>query len=88
MSRRRVLLADDHAGTLRSWRALLEPEFDVIGTVGDGQALVDAHERLSPDVIVTDITMPVLSGIVAAERILRRIRRRASFLPRSTRTVR
>ena len=72
MSRRRVLLADDHAGTLRSWRALLEPEFDVVATVADGEALVEADERLSPDVIVTDIVMPGVSGIVAVERILRR----------------
>ena len=72
MSRRRVLLADDHAPTLRLWRTLLEPEFDVVGTVGDGESLVDAAERLAPDVIVSDIVMPRMSGITAAETILRR----------------
>jgi DNA-binding NarL/FixJ family response regulator len=72
MTRRRVLLADDHAPTIHLWRTLLEPEFAVIGTVSDGQALVDAAEQLSPDVIVTDIVMPGMSGIVAAEIILRR----------------
>ena len=71
MPRGRVLLADDHAGTLRSWRALLEPEFEVVGSVGDGQALVDAFNRLGPDVIVTDIGMPGINGIAAAEVILR-----------------
>ena len=72
MTRTRVLLADDHAGTVARWRDLLEPEFDVVATVGDGAALVDANERLQPDVIVTDVVMPGLSGIVAAELILRR----------------
>lgn len=72
MSRKRVLLADDHAATIQLWRALLEPEFEIVGTVGDGQALVDAAERLDPDVIVTDIVMPGMSGIAAAGAILRR----------------
>src|SRR5262245_9626728 len=70
--KRTVLLADDHAATLQVWRALLEPEFDVIGTVGDGGALVDAYDRLRPDVIVSDIGMPAINGIAAAEIILRR----------------
>jgi DNA-binding NarL/FixJ family response regulator len=72
MSRTRVLLADDHAPTMKRWRDLLEPEFEVVGTVTDGRALVDAAERLVPDVIVTDIVMPTLNGIAAAETILRR----------------
>jgi DNA-binding NarL/FixJ family response regulator len=72
MDRRRVLLADDHAATLLCWRALLEPEFEIVGTVRDGEALVDAFERLKPDAIVTDVGMPRLNGIFAAERILRR----------------
>jgi DNA-binding NarL/FixJ family response regulator len=66
-----VLLADDHAETLRSWRALLEPEFEVVGAVSEGQALVEAYERLGPDVIVSDIVMPDIDGIAAAEMILR-----------------
>ncbi len=72
MNRRRVLLADDHAATMQLWRTLLEPEFEIVGTASDGQALVDAAGRLSPDVIVTDIVMPGMNGIVAAEAILRR----------------
>jgi DNA-binding NarL/FixJ family response regulator len=72
MDRRRVLLADDHGATLQSWRALLEPEFEVVGAVSDGRALVDAYDRLRPDVIVTDIGMPGVSGLVAAETIVRR----------------
>jgi DNA-binding NarL/FixJ family response regulator len=72
MTRRRVLLADDHAQTMQLWRTLLEPEFDIVGTVHDGEALVHAAERLAPDVIVSDIVMPGMSGIAAAEAILRR----------------
>jgi DNA-binding NarL/FixJ family response regulator len=72
MSRMRVLLADDHAGTVRQWRALLEPEFEIVAAVSDGEALVDAAERLDPDVIVADIVMPGMNGIVAANAILRR----------------
>jgi DNA-binding NarL/FixJ family response regulator len=70
--KRTVLLADDHPATLLAWRALLEPEFDVIGSVGNGRALVEAHDRLVPDVVVTDIGMPDINGIAAAEMILRR----------------
>jgi DNA-binding NarL/FixJ family response regulator len=69
--RTRVLLADDHAGTLRRWHDLLEPEFEVVATVSSGDALVDEAERLSPDVIVTDVGMPGMSGIAAADAILR-----------------
>lgn len=72
MSRTRVLLADDHAATMRCWRTILEPEFDVVGTVNDGEALLDAAEELMPDVIVADIVMPGMSGIAAAEAILSR----------------
>ena len=50
----------------------MEREFDVVATVGDGNALVAAAETLAPDVIVTDIAMPGLNGIAAAAEILRR----------------
>lgn len=72
MNRARVLLADDHAAMLDRWRGLLEPEFEVVGTVSDGESLVLEAERLYPDVIVTDIVMPGMSGIAAAGAILRR----------------
>ncbi|HMF98176.1 MAG TPA: response regulator transcription factor [Vicinamibacterales bacterium] len=68
----RVLLADDHAATLESWRVLLEQEFDVVESVSDGRALVEACDRLEPDVIITDIGMPGINGIAAAEMIVRR----------------
>ena len=72
MTRARVLLADDHTGNTDLLRRLLQPEFDVIADVQDGHALVTAAEALSPDVIVSDISMPGLDGIAAAVRILRR----------------
>jgi len=71
MSHPRLLLADDHRETAALLRDLLEQEFDVIGQVEDGLALVSAAERLSPDVIVSDITMPGMDGISAAAAILR-----------------
>lgn len=65
MNRLRVLLAEDHAETAARLRKLLGVDFDVIATVEDGRALVDASERLSPDVIVTDIAMQGVDGIEA-----------------------
>lgn len=68
-SRVRVLLADDHPAVRESVLRLLAPEYDVVGAVGDGQSLIDAMDRLRPDVLVLDISMPVMSGIQAARRI-------------------
>lgn len=64
-SRPRVLLADDHLLVAEALRSLLTPEFDLVGVVEDGRALVDAAGQLRPDVIVADITMPNLNGIDA-----------------------
>jgi len=70
--RARVLLADDHPAVLKDLCAVLQPEFDVIATVENGVALLAKVDGLSPDVIVTDITMPGLDGIAAASEILRK----------------
>jgi DNA-binding NarL/FixJ family response regulator len=70
--RARVILADDHPEVIKYLRAVVEREFEVIATVGDGNALVAAAEMLAPDVIVSDIVMPGLNGIAAAAEILRR----------------
>ena len=72
MHRPRLLLADDHAKTRELLCDLLEPDFDVVAQVQDGLALVRVAEQLSPDVIVTDISMPGLDGIAAAAAILGR----------------
>jgi len=69
LSRPRVLLADDHVALLEAERTLLSPYFEVVETVVDGAALVSAAGRLLPDVIVTDISMPILNGIDAVHRL-------------------
>ena len=63
MRRPTVLIADDHAIVKEGLVGLLKERFDVVGAVGDGQLLVEAAKRLQPDVIVTDISMPGLSGL-------------------------
>ena len=69
MTRPRVLLADDHKIVAEGLRAILEQEFELVRTVEDGRALLEAAEKLNPDVIVTDISMPLLNGIEAARQI-------------------
>jgi len=58
-------MADDHLLVAEALKSLLTPEFDLVGVVEDGRALVEAAGRLRPDVIVADITMPQLNGIEA-----------------------
>ena len=70
MSTLRILIADDNDIVLRSLRSLLEPDFDVVGTVGDGAELLEVVDELDADVIVLDISMPRIEGIEAA-RLLR-----------------
>jgi DNA-binding NarL/FixJ family response regulator len=72
MYRPRVLLAEDHAETAARLRKLLGVDFDVVASVEDGRALVDATERLSPDAIVADIDMPGVDGIEATTLIRHR----------------
>ena len=69
MHRVRVWIADDHIAIRDRAVQLLAPAFDVVGAVGDGQALLDAAAALDPDVVILDISMPVLDGIKAAERL-------------------
>ena len=73
MTRPRVLLADDHVFLRAAFAKLLTPECDVIGQVSDGGALVAAAEMLKPDVIVIDISMPILNGFEAGRQIKRRL---------------
>src|SRR6185436_17138891 len=65
----RILLADDHTVLLGAFEKLLAPEFEIVGQVSDGRALVAAAERLKPDVIVTDIAMPLLNGLEAIRQV-------------------
>jgi DNA-binding NarL/FixJ family response regulator len=65
----RVLLADDHPALLKVTAALLKPQFDIVATVADGATLVSEALRLCPDVIVADITLPILSGVDAVHQL-------------------
>lgn len=65
----RILIADDHLIVAEGLRSLLEPEFELVGIVEDGRALITATEKLQPDVIIADISMPLLNGIEAVRQI-------------------
>jgi DNA-binding NarL/FixJ family response regulator len=68
-SRPRVLLADDHTLVNEGLAKLLHDDFDLVGTVEDGRALIEAAQRLKPDVILLDISMPLMNGVEAARRL-------------------
>ena len=68
-SRPRILIADDHAIFAETLRAYLEKTFTVIGTVADGRAMLHEAIRLRPDVVVADVSMPLLNGLDSARRI-------------------
>jgi DNA-binding NarL/FixJ family response regulator len=69
MTRPTILIADDHKMFAQGLAGLLEDEFDLVGSVGNGQALIDEALRLNPDVIIVDISMPVLNGLDAVRRL-------------------
>ena len=69
MTRPRLLLADDHTMFSQGLQSLLEDDFDLVGAVADGEALVEAARRLNPDVIVVDISMPVMNGLDAVRQL-------------------
>ncbi len=71
VDRIRILLADDHPTMLKQLIDLLEPEFEIAGAVEDGRSLVEAAESLQPDLIITDISMPILSGIEAVRKVIK-----------------
>jgi len=68
-ARPRVLLADDYVGLLTAWKRLLEPSCEVVGTVRNGRALLDAAAALTPDVVVADLSMPEVGGLEACKQI-------------------
>jgi DNA-binding NarL/FixJ family response regulator len=69
MSRIRVLLADDHEEVLARVRVILGEDFDIVGAVNNGRDAVEETERLHPDVLVIDISMPILNGLQAASQL-------------------
>jgi DNA-binding NarL/FixJ family response regulator len=69
MKRIRVLLADDHQMLMDALKSVLEPRCEVVGAVTNGHSLLEAAEKLRPDVIVLDIAMPQLNGLDAARKL-------------------
>jgi DNA-binding NarL/FixJ family response regulator len=69
MARPRVLIADDHNIVVEGLKKMLRPDFDIAGTVADGRELVTVAEKLRPDVIIVDISMPMLNGIEAVRQV-------------------
>ena len=69
MTRPKVLVADDHVLVAQALESLLRVEFEVVGTVSDGRALLKAARELAPDVVVVDIGMPLLNGLDAGEQL-------------------
>lgn len=69
MTRPRVLIADDHRIVAEGLRSLLEEDYDLVGIATNGRDLVDMARTLHPDVIVADISMPLLNGIEAARQL-------------------
>jgi len=66
----RLLLADDHEVVLQGLRRILDlPTFEIVGVVRDGRALVEAARELKPDLIITDVSMPLLNGVEATRQI-------------------
>jgi DNA-binding NarL/FixJ family response regulator len=69
VNRPRVLLADDHVLVAEALKRLLAEEFELVGVVEDGLAMVKAAQELQPDVVVADITMPLLNGLDALPQV-------------------
>jgi DNA-binding NarL/FixJ family response regulator len=80
MGKIRVLLADNHDTILAQVRNALEEEFEVVGAVSNGLEAVAEVRRLDPDVLVIDISMPVLDGLEAASRLRSSCRAKIVFL--------
>ncbi len=71
MTRPRILMADDHSLVLAGIRNLIEMECEVVGTVEDGRTLIDEAQKLRPDIILLDISMPLLNGLDAARQLVK-----------------
>lgn len=79
MLRPRVLLADDHRVVVEGLVNLLSPVCELVGTVEDGRALIEAVRRLDPDIVITDISLPLLNGLDALVQ-LKKMRARAKVI--------
>jgi DNA-binding NarL/FixJ family response regulator len=65
----RILLADDHVLVAEGIQKLLEPEYELVGIVADGRSLVAAAAKLQPDIVVVDISLPLLNGLDASQQL-------------------
>jgi len=66
MPKPRILLADDHALVLEGFRRILQERYELVGTAGDGYALLSAAKTVQPEIVIVDVSMPMLNGIDAA----------------------
>ena len=73
MTRPRLLIAEDHAATQEALCELLAADHEIVALVGDGQAAIEAFDRLHPDLVLLDISMPMLGGMAAARRLRQRV---------------
>ena len=69
MPKVRILLADDHALVLEGFRRILEGHYELVGWVGDGRALLETAKTTQPDIVILDVSMPLLNGIDAAAQL-------------------
>jgi DNA-binding NarL/FixJ family response regulator len=69
MPKPRILLADDHVLVLEGFRRILQEHYELVGTVGDGYALLAAAKTVQPDIVILDISMPLLNGIDTAAQL-------------------
>ncbi|MEJ5991301.1 response regulator transcription factor [Ramlibacter sp. PS3R-8] len=69
-ARLRILIVDDHPGIVKAITRLLTIEFDVVGNISDGDELLDAVQRLEPDVIVLDMNLPKVGGLNACRQVM------------------
>ena len=81
MAKIRVVLADDHAAVMAKVRLVLGEEFEVVDAVTDGNQAIGAVIRLDPDVLVMDISMPILDGLQAAKRLQKAGQRTKDHIP-------
>ena len=76
----KILLADDNPSHLMKFQRVLDKEFEIVSTVADGRALLEQYDRLRPEVIVTDISMPLMDGFEAVANLHHRGKPRVIFL--------
>jgi DNA-binding NarL/FixJ family response regulator len=69
VSKARLVIADDHSIVLEAYRQLLEPEYEIVGTASNGKELLEIAPKLSPNVILLDISMPMLNGLDVARQL-------------------